>query len=32
VSERKKTDPKGYYAYTKFKGEELIKKYSKEFI
>jgi len=31
VSERKKPDPKGYYAYTKFKGEELIKKYSKEF-
>jgi UDP-glucose 4-epimerase len=29
VSERKKPNPQGYYAYTKFKGEELIKKYSK---
>jgi UDP-glucose 4-epimerase len=31
VSEKKKHNPKGYYAYTKFKGEELIKKYSKMF-
>jgi len=30
VSERKKPDPKGYYAYTKLKGEELVKKYSKK--
>ena len=29
VSENKKPNPQGYYAYTKFKGEELIKKYSK---
>jgi UDP-glucose 4-epimerase len=31
VSERKKINTYGYYAYTKFKGEELIKKYSKKF-
>jgi UDP-glucose 4-epimerase len=31
VSERKKPNPQGYYAYTKFKGEELIKKYAKIF-
>jgi UDP-glucose 4-epimerase len=31
VSEKKKLSPKGYYAYTKLKGEELIKKYSKKF-
>jgi UDP-glucose 4-epimerase len=31
VSENKKTNPQGYYAYTKFKGEELIKKYSKKY-
>ena len=29
VSERKKPDPLGYYAYTKLKGEELVKEYSK---
>jgi UDP-glucose 4-epimerase len=28
VSERKKPNPQGYYAYTKYKGEELIKKLS----
>jgi UDP-glucose 4-epimerase len=28
VSERKKPNPEGYYAYTKYKGEELVKKYS----
>lgn len=30
VGENKKPNPQGYYAYTKFKGEELIKKYSKK--
>jgi len=30
VSEQKKPNPQGYYAYTKYKGEELIKKYSKK--
>jgi UDP-glucose 4-epimerase len=30
VSEKKKLNPQGYYAYTKLKGEELIKKYSKK--
>ena len=30
VSEHKKPNPMGYYAYTKYKGENLIKKYSKE--
>ncbi len=29
VNEQKKPKPKGYYAYTKYKGEEIIKKYSK---
>ena len=29
VSENKKPNPLGYYAYTKYKGENLIKKYSK---
>ena len=29
VNENKKPNPQGYYAYTKFKGEELIKEYSK---
>ena len=29
VSERKKPNPQGYYAYTKFAGERLIIKYSK---
>ena len=28
---KKKTKPEGYYAFTKLKGEELIKKYSKKF-
>jgi UDP-glucose 4-epimerase len=31
VSENKKPNPQGHYAYTKYKGEELIKKYSKKF-
>jgi UDP-glucose 4-epimerase len=31
VSERKKPNPQGYYARTKLKGEELIKKYSKKY-
>ena len=31
VNEQKKTNPEGYYALTKFKGEELIKNYSKKF-
>ena len=31
VNENKKRNPQGYYAYTKFKGEELVKKYSKKF-
>jgi len=31
VNERAKPNPQGYYAYTKFKGEELIKKYSKKY-
>ena len=31
VSEQKKTNPQGYYALTKFKGEELIKNYSQKF-
>ena len=31
VSERKKLNSQGYYAYTKFVGEELVKKYSKKF-
>jgi len=30
VDEKKKLNPNSYYAYTKFKGEELIKKYSKK--
>ncbi len=30
VSENKKPNPTGYYAYTKFKGENLIKKFSKK--
>jgi UDP-glucose 4-epimerase len=29
ISEKKKPSPQGYYAYTKFQGEELIKQYSK---
>ena len=31
VNEKAKPNPQGYYAYTKFKGEELIKKYSKKY-
>jgi UDP-glucose 4-epimerase len=31
VSERKKPNPQGYYAYTKFKGEELIRQYAKRY-
>ena len=31
VNEKKKPNPQGYYAFTKFKGEELIKKYSSKF-
>ena len=31
VNEQKKTNPEGYYALTKLKGEELIKKYSNKF-
>ena len=31
VNERKKPNPQGYYAFTKFKGEELIKKYASKF-
>ena len=31
VSERKKPNPQGYYAYTKFKSEELIKQYAKKY-
>ena len=31
VNERKKPNPQGYYAYTKYKGEELIKKFSKKY-
>jgi len=29
VNEQKKPKPKGFYAYTKYKGEQIIKKYSK---
>ncbi len=31
VSERKRANPKGYYAYTKHEGEKIIKKYAKRF-
>jgi UDP-glucose 4-epimerase len=31
VNERVKPNPQGYYAYTKFKGEELIKYYAKKY-
>jgi UDP-glucose 4-epimerase len=31
VNERVKPNPQGYYAYTKYKGEELIKQYAKKF-
>ena len=32
VSETKKLNPQGYYAYTKYEGEELVKRYSKNLI
>ena len=31
VDERKKPNPQGYYAYTKYKGEEIVKKYAKRY-
>jgi UDP-glucose 4-epimerase len=31
VNERARLNPQGYYAYTKYKGEQLIKKYSKKY-
>ena len=31
VNERKKPNPQGYYAYTKYKGEQIIKKYAKAY-
>ena len=31
VGENKRPNPQGYYAYTKYKGEELIKRYSKKY-
>jgi UDP-glucose 4-epimerase len=31
VNEKTKPNPQGYYAYTKLKGEELIKKYAKKY-
>ncbi len=31
VNEKKKPNPLGYYAFTKYKGEELIKKYASRF-
>ena len=31
VNEKKKPNPQGYYAYTKYKGEEIIKKYAKKY-
>jgi UDP-glucose 4-epimerase len=31
VNERSKPDPKGYYAFTKYKGEEIIKKYANKY-
>ena len=31
VNERKKPNPQGYYALTKYKGEQLIKKYASKF-
>ena len=31
VSETKEPKPKGYYAFTKFKGEQIIKQYSKKY-
>tara|TARA_B110000238_G_scaffold111766_1_gene121439 strand:- start:1390 stop:2367 length:978 start_codon:yes stop_codon:yes gene_type:complete len=31
VNEKKKPNPQGYYAYTKFKGEKIIKKFAKKY-
>ena len=31
VNEQKKPNPKGYYAYTKYEGEKIIKKYAKKY-
>ena len=31
VNERKKPNPQGYYAYTKYKGAQIIKKYAKQY-
>ena len=31
VNEKKKLNPQGYYAYTKYKGEEIIKRYAKKY-
>ena len=31
VDENKKANPEGYYAYTKYEGEKIIKKYAKKF-
>ena len=31
VNEKKKPSPQGYYAYTKYKGEQIIKKYAKKY-
>ena len=31
VNEKKKPNPQGYYAYTKYKGEEILKKYAKRY-
>ena len=31
VNEKKKLNPQGYYAYTKYKGEEIIKIYAKKY-
>jgi len=31
VNERRKPNPQGYYAYTKYKGEQIIKKYAKKY-
>ena len=28
---KKKPNPQGYYAYTKFKGEEIVRKYAKKY-
>ena len=31
VNEKRKPNPQGYYAYTKYKAEEIIKKYAKQY-